>query len=203
MDNQKISSFDYTSDDIRLVGLNKADKHMLKDMGFSRIPSSLSRVEFLCVNKYYQGIGMRNDLGGYEVFNPDYLQRPFALKTTETITLRSRKPKGIPVCCLFYDFLDYLAFWELKGMNHFHLPQAATCIIMSHVSNFMHMVVDSDDFDEVYLFFPNTDLGRTISKTLIHRNHRKTKNCDVLYKGHKNLREFVKELSTAAIPSNL
>ena len=202
MDNQKISSFGYTTKDIRLVGLNKADKQMLKDMGFSRLPSSLSRVEFLCVNKCYQGIGMKNDIGGYEVFNPEYAQCPFSLKTTATITLRPYKPKGLQVCCLFYDFLDYLAFWELKGMNHFHLPQSATCIIMSHVSNFMHMVVDSDDFDEVYLFFPNTDLGKTISKTLQHRNHRKTKNCDVLYKGHRNLCEFVKEVSSAEIPSS-
>lgn len=59
MNNLKISSFIYTTDDIRLVRLNKADKEMLKDMGFSRLPLSLSRVEFLCVNKCYQGIGMK------------------------------------------------------------------------------------------------------------------------------------------------
>lgn len=47
MNNLKISSFIYTTDDIRLVKLNKADKEMLKDMGFSRLPLSLSRVEFL------------------------------------------------------------------------------------------------------------------------------------------------------------
>ena len=63
--------------------------------------------------------------------------------------------------------------------------------------------VDSDDFDEVYLFFPNTDLGKTISKTLQQRNQKKTKNCDVLYKGHRNLMEFVKELSSAEIPTCL
>ena len=142
MNNLKISSFIYTTDDIRLVRLNKADKEMLKDMGFSRLPVSLSRVEFLCVNKCYQGIGMKNDIGGYEVFNPEYTQRPFSLKTTATITLRPHRQNVTHVCCLFYDFLDYLAFWELKGINHFRLPQAATCIIMSHVSNFMHMVVD-------------------------------------------------------------
>lgn len=203
MNNLKISSFIYTTDDIRLVRLNKADKEMLKDMGFSRLPVSLSRVEFLCVNKCYQGIGMKNDIGGYEVFNPEYTQRPFSLKTTATITLRPHRQNVTHVCCLFYDFLDYLAFWELKGMNHFRLPQAATCIIMSHVSNFMHMVVDSDDFDEVYLFFPNTDLGKTISKTLQQRNQKKNKNCDVLYKGHRNLMEFVKELSSAEIPTCL
>ena len=44
MNNLKISSFIYTTDDIRLVRLNKADKEMLKDMGFSRLPVSLSRV---------------------------------------------------------------------------------------------------------------------------------------------------------------
>lgn len=203
MYNHKFSTFNYTADDIRLVGLNKADKHMLKNMGISRLPSCLSRVEFLCINKCYQGIGMKNDIGGYEVYNPEYMKHPFSLKTTATITLRPHKPKVESVCCLFYDILDYLAFWELKGMNHFHLPHGATCIIMSHVSNFMHMVVDSDDFDKVYLFFPNTDLGKTISKTLMHRNLRKVKNCDVLYKGHRNLCEFVKELSTASIQNYL
>lgn len=66
---------------------------------------------------------------------------------------------------------------------------------MSHVTNFMHMVVDSDDYDEVYLFFPNTLVGKTISKTLKQRSRERIKNCDVLYKGYSNLREFVTELS--------
>lgn len=89
--------------------------------------------------------------------------------------------------------MDYLAFYTLKGSREFRLPQHDACIVMSHVSNYMHMVVDSDDYDEVYMFFPNTVVGRTIALTLKRRNPGKVTDYSIIYKGHANLRAFVQD----------
>lgn len=89
--------------------------------------------------------------------------------------------------------MDYLAFYTLKGSREFRLPQHDACIVMSHVSNYMHMVVDSDDYDEVYMFFPNTVVGRTIALTLKRRNPGKVTDYSIIYKGHTNLRAFVQD----------
>ena len=188
-------SFEYVTTDVRLVNLTRNDKKMLKEMGFTRLPAHLQGVEFSYIGKLYQGIGMPNDMGGVEFFHHEHAPDTLTLRAAGPITCHHPKIKHSPICCLFYDFMDYLAYCSLRGNTHFHLPQYATCIVMSHVTNFMHMVVDSDDYDEVYLFFPNTLVGKTISKTLKQRSHERIKNCDVLYKGYSNLREFVTELS--------
>lgn len=191
-------SFKFITNDVRQVNLKKSDKQMLKAMGLHRLPAHLTGVEFSYIGKFYQGIGMKNDLGGVEFFHHEHAPETVTLRAAAPITCHHPKNKHSHTCCLFYDFMDYLAYCSLKGNSHFHLPQNATCIIMSHVGNFMHMVVDSDDYDEVFLYFPNTLVGKTISMTLKQRNQHRVKNCDILYKGYRSLREFVMELCKTA-----
>ena len=147
-------AFIHVEDGIRLVDLKNEDEKYLKQNGFSKLPSCIQGVQFSCLGKSYQGFGFRNDIGGVEFFHQLYTPFPVTLKSYAPTTLRSPKAKEYQACCLFYDFMDYLAFYTLKGSREFRLPQHDACIVMSHVSNYMHMVVDSDDYDEVYMFFP-------------------------------------------------
>ena len=186
-------AFNHVEDGIRLVDLKNEDEKYLKQNGFSKLPSCIQGVQFSCLGKYYQGFGFRNDIGGVEFFHQLYTPFPVTLKSYAPTTLRSPKAKEYQACCLFYDFMDYLAFYTLKGSREFRLPQHDACIVMSHVSNYMHMVVDSDDYDEVYMFFPNTVVGRTIALTLKRRNPGKVTDYSIIYKGHANLRAFVQD----------
>ena len=158
-----------------------------------KIPSILQSVEFGSLGKLYQGFGIQNDMGGVEFFHPDYTKNPVTLRACSITTVQNPKVKDTQVCCLFYDFMDYLAYCSLQGSAELRLPYQGTCIIMSHVKNFMHMVVDSDDYDEVYVFFPNTVVGETIALTLKQRNQKKVKNFSIFYKGYRNLCSFVKD----------
>lgn len=158
-----------------------------------KVPSILQSVEFGSLGKLYQGFGIQNDMGGVEFFHPDYTKNPVTLRACGITTVLNPKVKDTQVCCLFYDFMDYLAYCSLQGSAELRLPYQGTCIIMSHVKNFMHMVVDSDDYDEVYVFFPNTVVGETIALTLKQRNQKKVKNFSIFYKGYRNLSYFVKD----------
>lgn len=91
-------SFEYLTNDVRLVNLTKADKKMLKEMGFTRLPTHLQGVEFSYIGKLYQGIGMENDMGGVEFFHQE-----LALRAAGPITCHHPKIKHSPVCCLFFD----------------------------------------------------------------------------------------------------
>lgn len=190
---RKRLSFAHLEGDICVYNLTKGDKEYLKRNGLKKIPSILQSVEFGSLGKLYQGFGIQNDMGGVEFFHPDYTKNPVTLRACGITTVLNPKVKDTQVCCVFYDFMDYLAYCSLQGSAELRLPYQGTCIIMSHVKNFMHMVVDSDDYDEVYVFFPNTVVGETIALTLKQRNQKKVKNFSIFYKGYRNLCSFVKD----------
>lgn len=70
---------------------------------------------------------------------------------------------------------------------------------MSDVRNFLHLLIEGDDYNRVYLFFPNDVTGNTITQTLIDRYGRYAVPCNTLYKGYSNLLQFAKAVE---IPSD-
>ena len=53
---------------------------------------------------------------------------------------------------------------------------------------------NKDDYDMVYLYFPNDVMGCTITKTLKDRYGKHAIECNPLYKGYNNLLQFVKAI---------
>ena len=80
-----------------------------------KVPSILQSVEFGSLGKLYQGFGIQNDMGGVEFFHPDYTKNPVTLRACGITTVLNPKVKDTQVCCLFYDFMDYLAYCSLQG----------------------------------------------------------------------------------------
>ena len=52
------------------------------------------------------------------------------------------------------------------------------------------MVVETDGYEKIYMFFPNTEVGITIAKTIEARNPRHVYNCSLMYAASKTLKEF-------------
>lgn len=52
------------------------------------------------------------------------------------------------------------------------------------------MVVDTDDYENIYMFFPNNDTGYTIAKTIQNRNSKHVHDCSLLYAANETLHDF-------------
>jgi len=96
--------------------------------------------------------------------------------------------------CMFADMMDYLAYQTLQKNGFVRLPSDCDFMIMSDVRNFIHISVEGDDYDMVYLYFPNDVMGCTITKTLKDRYGKHAIECNPLYKGYNNLLQFVKAI---------
>ena len=94
-------------------------------------------------------------------------------------------------CCLFWEFTDYLAYLSIQKKHFLNLPKDCDCFIMSDVRNFIPMVVDTDDYENIYMFFPNNDTGYTIAKTIQNRNSKHVHDCSLLYAANETLHDFV------------
>lgn len=103
--------------------------------------------------------------------------------------LKGMKSKS---CCLFFDIFDYLSYSHLVD-NYFlsGIPRGCDCIVMNDIRNFITMLLHSDDYDNVYCFFPNTVLGKTMEKTVTTRKKSRVASCSSLFKYCITLYEFV------------
>lgn len=93
-------------------------------------------------------------------------------------------------CCLFWEFTDYLAYLSIQKKHFLNLPKDCDCFIMSDVRNFIPMVVDTDDYENIYMFFPNNDTGYTIAKTIQNRNSKHVHDCSLLYAANETLHDL-------------
>jgi len=121
--------------------------------------------------------------------------------TVETIPLKHRVPccgylfrEKAPLPHIRKDMMDYLAYQTLQKNGFVRLPSDCDFMIMSDVRNFIHISVEGDDYDMVYLYFPNDVMGCTITKTLKDRYGKHAIECNPLYKGYNNLLQFVKAI---------
>lgn len=95
-------------------------------------------------------------------------------------------------CCLFFDIFDYLSYSYLVDNSFLSgLPRGCDCIVMNDIRNFITLLLHSDDYDNVYCFFPNTVLGKTMEKTVTTRKKSRVASCSSLFKNCTTLYEFV------------
>lgn len=186
----------HIADNLQLFPLTEDERKKLLQDGMSVFGLSplVYFVEFSCLNRGFHGIGIKNVNGGIE-FLDDNMTSPVTLNNTGYVAIYAAKGKISKECCLFFNFVDYLAFLALQKADFLKLAKECDCFIMSHVKNFIPMVVESDGYGKIYTFFPNNTLGVTISKTIEARNKRHVQNCDVLYGHHEYFHSYVNEIS--------
>lgn len=99
-------------------------------------------------------------------------------------------------CCLFADIFDYISYVYLqrkfKGKK---LPVGCDCIVMNDPRNFINMMITSDDYDKIFVLFPNTIFGCTIEQTILQRNPTRTVSVSSLYSDYVSLQRYAENIN--------
>ena len=97
-------------------------------------------------------------------------------------------------CCLFQTIVDYMAYKTLLHYNINGMPKGCDSIILNQCSNIVALVVESEDYDTIYTFFQNTELGVILARTLSQRNPMNVENREYLYQHHESLMSYLREV---------
>ena len=187
----------YTAGNLRLVSLTDEDRKQLSQQHSTEkwaLSPNIYFVEYSSFSRTYRGYGIKNVNGGIEFINPHYMSNPITLENFGYVFVSYKQGEISKNCCLFFDFTDYLAFLSIQKKSFLSLPAQCDCFILSHVSNFISMVASTDDYNNIYMFFPNNDTGNTIAQTIKQRNIKHVHNCNLLYAADETLHEYCNRL---------
>ena len=169
--NGTVLHLEHTADEICFESLTVKDQEKLQEFGInpSSIPEEVYSIDCSSLNRVWHGIGMRNVHGGVEFISLTEMKRPKTIHR-KGITLQPSKKDSVASCCLFSNFMDYLAYLSLSKDGKIALPKECDCIILNHHFNLSHFLVESEEYEEVNLFLPNSSAGKVLTKTIMGRN---------------------------------
>ena len=178
-----------TAGNLRLVNLSDEDrKKLLQQYGMDKwaLSPHIYFVEYSSFSKTYRGYGIKNIHGGVEFINPNFMDNPITLENYGYVFVANKRKA--------FSENWYLAFISAYDKSIFSLPELCDCFILSHVRNFIPMVAATDDYKNIFMFFPNNDIGNTIAMTIAHRNLKHVHNCSILYAANETLQEYCNRL---------
>ena len=157
--NGKALHLEHAAEEICFESLTVKDQEKLQEFGInpSSIPEEVYSIDCSSLNRVWHGIGMRNVHGGVEFISLTEMKRPTTIHR-KGITLQPSKKGSVASCCLFSNFMDYLAYLSLSKDGKIALPKECDCIILNHNFNLSHFLVESEEYEEVNLFLPNLHL---------------------------------------------
>lgn len=169
--NGKALHLEHAAEEICFESLTVKDQEKLQEFGInpSSIPEEVYSIDCSSLNRVWHGIGMRNVHGGVEFISLTEMKRPTTIHR-KGITLQPSKKVSVASCCLFSNFMDYLAYLSLSKDGKIALPKECDCIILNHHFNLSHFLVESEEYEEVNLFLPNSSAGKVLTRTIMDRN---------------------------------
>lgn len=169
--NGKALHLEHAAEEICFESLTVKDQEKLQEFGInpSSIPEEVYSIDCSSLNRVWHGIGMRNVHGGVEFISLTEMKRPTTIHR-KGITLQLSKKGSVASCCLFSNFMDYLAYLSLSKDGKIALPKECDCIILNHHFNLSHLLVESEEYEEVNLFLPNSSAGKVLTRTIMDRN---------------------------------
>lgn len=169
--NGKALHLEHAAEEICFESLTVKDQEKLQEFGInpSSIPEEVYSIDCSSLNRVWHGIGMRNVHGGVEFISLTEMKRPTTIHR-KGITLQPSKKGSVASCCLFSSFMDYLAYLSLSKDGKIALPKECDCIILNHHFNLSHFLVESEEYEEVNLFLPNSSAGKVLTRTIMDRN---------------------------------
>lgn len=169
--NKNALLLEYVAPTICFGSLLKKDKDFLERTGIcpSSLPMEIYAIDCNCLNRARHGIGMRNIHGGVEFISLKEMRKPATIHQKGIIVLRQGDSTA-KECCLFENFMDYLAYLTLLEEGKMALPRNCDCILLNHPHNLSHFLVESEDYETVNLLLTNTLVGRVIAKTVMDRS---------------------------------
>lgn len=184
-------------ENIQIRAVVDAPKASILGLDVRELPEIVS-VSYRFLSKTYHGVGVINQNNGIEFVNCELPDSSITLSRPGITFLPLEKDKRSSRLCIFADLIDYLAYQTLQKKGFVKLPSGCDTIIMSDVRNFVHVSVEGDDYDMVYLYFPNDISGKTMTKTLMDRYGKHAVVCSPIYKGYSKLSQFVMAIEFTA-----
>ena len=178
--------------------LSPSSKEIFHRLGIRKeyLPFELRGIDIFYAGNVFHGVGIENPSGGIEYVS-DGLERPsHSLGETTHYKIYSNKDKDNrkDSCCVFFDFLDYIAYIIISRIHMFGLPAESDCFILSSIKNYHKMVIETDLYSKILLFFPKNDFGRTMALSMRQRNPSHIVNCDFYYGSSQSLFDFMKTI---------
>jgi hypothetical protein len=161
------------------------------------LPPMIKNVEVLCLNRIYKGVGMRNRRGGMWFYSKDFpSDGPVTIDEPGPLCFPLTKGERCKACCLFTNLFDYLSYKQLiNSKSGRGLPCGCDCYVMADFRNFVNLMLDSEYYEHVYCFFPNTQLGKSMARTIITRNRSRVTSVLPFYEGYKSLHDYALNLN--------
>lgn len=124
--NGKALHLEHAAEEICFESLTVKDQEKLQEFGInpSSIPEEVYSIDCSSLNRVWHGIGMRNVHGGVEFISLTEMKRPTTIHR-KGITLQPSKKGSVASCCLFSNFMDYLAYLSLSRTARLHSPRNA------------------------------------------------------------------------------
>ena len=150
--NGKALHLEHAAEEICFESLTVKDQEKLQEFGInpSSIPEEVYSIDCSSLNRVWHGIGMRNVHGGVEFISLTEMKRPTTIHR-KGITLQPSKKGSVASCCLFSNFMDYLAYLSLSKDGKIALPKECDCIILNH--HFMDRNPAAVDWSGSYIHF--------------------------------------------------
>ena len=140
-------------------------------------------------NHPHHGIGIRNINGGVEFLNFNNMKDPISLhKRGISIIPSNNESKNR--CILFLTITDYLAYKALVNLPVIFYDDNCDCFILNNHKNLGYFLVESEDYNIIDMFLPNTETGKTLTKTILDRNAA-ARDWAYTYKDYTSLQTFL------------
>lgn len=176
--------------------LSNEDKDMLSSACIisDTLSDTVYSIDCVCFNKKRHGVGILNVNGGVEFINFNNMDTSTTLRAYGISVVPNNVGQQSKSCCLFQTIVDYMAYKTLLHYNINGMPKGCDSIILNQCSNIVALVVESEDYDTIYTFFQNTELGVILARTLSSRNPMNVENREYLYQHHESLMSYLREV---------
>ena len=140
--------------------------------------ANCEEVRYSLRGKRYFAIGFRNISGGYELRNRFFK----GSLSPKDISLADN---GSDTCNLFEGFIDYLS-WVVLGLGC-----GDDCLVLNSVALLGRSFAVLDKYERINCYLDRDEAGRRTLEALRKRYGNRIEDCSALYKGFKDLNEYL------------
>lgn len=149
-------------------------RKMLRSQGFAypRLPKTLfqAKLTIPMEARSVNGIALKNTLGGFEFYSAQLAPAPVTVNTPGYLFFPAVRGQKTRSCCIFKDFLDYMSYITLTYEDKLTLPVGCDCFVLNNIKNFPTLILDIEEYENIYCLFPTDDLSVVMFNTLKTRN---------------------------------
>lgn len=187
-----------TIKDIRAIA-NPVLKQYLQDRNItlSVAKRHCTEIEFEVNHWKQQAIGFKNDLGGYELRNPEFK----GSNSPKSVTHIKNNPDRLLVFEGFFDFLSFLCYNRASApKNYFLATDGESFLILNSLAFFERSRMLMESYQNIDLFLDRDSAGQRTTQLALGWSSKFSDKSE-LYRAYKDLNDFLVRDQTACHPS--